>query len=150
MNYLYYAMELAVENVQQGGSPFGAVLVLEGEVISTGVNLHHRCYDVTTHAEIEAVRKAQHKLQTDDLSACTMYASGMPCPMCLAAMYFVGIRNVYYAQTLEEAETVGLGTSKQIYSDLAKESAQWHIHMVHVPTSHPEDPMKLFQQMKGE
>ncbi|MYL34886.1 nucleoside deaminase [Pontibacillus yanchengensis] len=147
MNYVEHALELAVENVKEGGHPFGAVLVQGDKVIAEGVNqLHHR-FDVTAHAELEVIRKAQESLQTQDLSDCTMYASGEPCPMCLTAMYFAGIKTVYYSQSINEAEEAGLGMAKTVYMDLAKPNEQREINMIHTPfESKNEDPMELYKQ----
>lgn len=116
--FMERAIELALQNVREGGDPFGAVLVKDGDIVAEGVNESHLHYDVSGHAELLAIKRAQQKLQTNDLSGYTMYASGEPCPMCLSAMYFTGITEVFYAQSIEDAAAVGLGTSKQIYEDL--------------------------------
>src|SRR5690625_4017791 len=102
--FMERAIELALKNVREGGDPFGAVLVKDGDVIAEGVNESHLHYDVSGHAELLAIKRAQQKLQTNDLSGYTMYASGEPCPMCLSAMYFTGITEVFYAQSIEDAE----------------------------------------------
>ena len=122
--FMERALELALENVKAGGEPFGAVLVKDGEIISEGVNELHKNFDVTGHAEIIAIRKAQAKLKTNDLSGCTMYASGEPCPMCLSAMYFANITDVYYCQSVKDAVNVGLTKSKQIYDELSGKMKQ--------------------------
>lgn len=118
--FMKQAVELAIENVRNGGQPFGAVLVKNGEVLAQGVNELHIKYDISGHAELLAIRRAQGKLQTNDLSGTTMYASGFPCPMCFAAMSFAGIEKVYYCASLEEAKAAGLGKSAMIYEDLQK------------------------------
>ena len=120
MNYLKRANELAIANVEEGGQPFGAVLVKGGEVIGEGVNELHITHDVSGHAEMIAIRRAQQKLQTDHLQGARMYASGEPCPMCYAAMAFVGIDDVIYSAYVEEAADSGLTRSKEIYDDLKK------------------------------
>lgn len=119
-NYLKRANELAIANIEEGGQPFGAVLVKEGVVIGEGVNEMHIAYDVSGHAEMIAIRRAQQRLQTDDLRGARMYASGEPCPMCYAAMAFVGIEDVVYSASVEEAAASGLTRSQEIYEDLKK------------------------------
>src|SRR5699024_4122439 len=101
------AVDLAVQNVQEGGQPFGAVLVKDKESLAEGVNTLHKVFDISGHAELQAIRKAQEMLQTNDLSDCTMYASGEPCVMCLTAMYFTGIEKIYYGTSLKEAVEQG-------------------------------------------
>jgi len=127
------AVELATNNVKEGGQPFGAVLVKDDEVIAEGVNELHLKYDVSGHAELLAIRKAQEKLQTVNLDGYTMYASGEPCPMCLTAIYFSGIKKVYYCASIEDAKEVGLGASNFIYKDLSLPREQRSIDIIHMP-----------------
>jgi guanine deaminase len=60
--YLCEAIELAQANVEQGGRPFGAVIVRNGEVIARGVNEIHSTNDPTAHAELTALRAAGQTL----------------------------------------------------------------------------------------
>src|SRR5690625_1312194 len=143
--FMERAVELAVQNVKEGGDLFGAVLVKDGEIIAEGVNEAHKHYDVSGHAELLAIRRAQEELQTHDLSGYTMYASGEPCPMCLSAMYFTGIEKVYYCASVEDAKEAGLGKSEIIYQELQKEKADRTLDMVHMPLSDgQQNPMKLW------
>lgn len=146
-NFMKRAVELAVENVQNGGQPFGAVLVKDGEVLGEGVNELHMKHDVSGHAELLAIRRAQEQLQTNDLSGFTMYASGFPCPMCFAAMNFAGIEKVYYCATLEEAKAVGLGKSALIYEDLQKTEEERSMKMIHMELKEGlVNPMALWKE----
>ncbi len=141
------AVELAVENVRCGGQPFGAVLVKNNNIVAEGVNELHKTYDISGHAELLAIRRAQEHVQTNDLSGYTMYASGEPCPMCLSAMYFVGIEKVYYCASVENAVEVGLGKSKAIYEDLQKTKAERTLAMIQLPLKEgQENPMKLWKE----
>lgn len=143
------AVQLAADNVENGGQPFGAVLVNGGEIIAEGVNELHLKHDVSGHAELLAIRRAQEKLQIADLADFTMYASGEPCAMCLTAMYFAGIGKVYYCASIDDAEDVGLGKSKEIYLDLAKVREQRTIEMIHMPIdSNVENPLKMWKTKK--
>ncbi|KAB2333347.1 nucleoside deaminase [Cytobacillus depressus] len=145
--FMKHAIQLAINNVAHGGQPFGAVLVKDNEVIAEGVNELHIHFDVSGHAELLAIRRAQMQLQTNDLSDCTIYASGEPCAMCLTAMYFAGIKTVYYAASIDDAEKVGLGKSKMIYLDLAKERSDREIRMISMPNDQSvADPMKQWAE----
>lgn len=145
--YMKKAIQLAVDNVEQGGQPFGAVLVRNNEIIGEGVNELHIRNDVSGHAELLAMRRAQEKLETMDLSDCIMYASGEPCAMCLTAMYFAGIKTVYYSASVDDAEKVGLGKSKMIYEDLKKERTEREISIRLMERDNSvQDPMKLWQE----
>jgi len=145
--FMARAVELAANNVRDGGQPFGAVLVKDGEVISEGVNELHRKYDISGHAELIAIRKAQESLQTHDLSGFTMYASGGPCPMCLTSMYMSGLNDIYYCASVEETTAAGLGASKKIYADLQKSNEDREIVMKHIPLDKgKENPMTMWQE----
>ncbi|MCM3399551.1 nucleoside deaminase [Oceanobacillus profundus] len=145
--FMERAIELATENIQDGGQPFGAVLVKENNIITEGVNELHKTFDVSGHAELLAIRRAQAKLLTNNLSGYTMYASGEPCPMCLTAMYFAGIEQVFYCATVEEADEVGLGKSKEIYNDLKKAKTKRTLSMIRMPLREGQvNPMKLWDE----
>ncbi|HZG72721.1 MAG TPA: nucleoside deaminase [Chondromyces sp.] len=145
--FMERAVELAVENVQNGGQPFGAVLVRSNEAIAEGVNELHKAYDISGHAELLAIRRAQEQLQTNDLSDCIMYASGEPCAMCLTAMYFAGIKKVYYSASVEDAADAGLEKSQFIYKELQKKRTERTLSMIRVPIEeNKENPMKLWKE----
>ena len=145
--FMKRAVQLAVDNVREGGSPFGAVLVKDGNIIAEGVNELHKQYDISGHAELIAVRKAQEKLQTHDLSGFTMYASGEPCPMCFTSMVYSGIEDVYYSASLEDAAEVGLGISQKLYNDLKNPPENRMLVMKQMPLEQTqEDPMKLWKE----
>lgn len=146
--FMKRAVELAVENVQNGGQPFGAVLVKNGKIITEGVNELHVKQDISGHAELLAIRRAQEQLQTNDLSGFTMYASGFPCPMCFAAMNFAGIEKAFYCASLDEAKTVGLGKSALIYEELQKSQEERSFEMIRMELEEGlANPMKLWSQV---
>ena len=84
-DFMKMAITLSIENVKNGGGPFGAVIVKDNEVIATGVNRVTTNHDPTAHAEVSAIRSACALLGTFDLSGCDIYTSCEPCPMCLGA-----------------------------------------------------------------
>lgn len=130
--FLQEAIDLAVANISEGGRPFGAVVVKYGRVISRGINEINITNDPTAHAEMLAVRAASQVLQSPLLEGCTVYASGHPCPMCLAAMRMAGINEVCYAFTNHEAEPYGLSTAA-IYEELGMTTSLRHLRLMHVP-----------------
>lgn len=87
-------------------------------MIGRGVNDVLATNDPTAHAEIQAIREACKNVNSPLLTDCEVYASGQPCPMCLAAIYWTGAKVVYYAYTEEDAAEIGLST-KHIYDQLA-------------------------------
>ena len=75
------AIELSIENIKNGGGPFGAVIVKDGEIVAEGVNRVTCSCDPTAHAEVSAIRAAAKKLGTFDLSGHEIYTSCEPSPM---------------------------------------------------------------------
>lgn len=110
-------MEAAIAEAREGinngdGGPFGAVVVKDGEVVASGHNHVLSNNDSTCHGEIDAIRKAEAKLKTYDLSGCEIYTTSEPCPMCLAAIMWANISKVYYGCTLDDNEKIGFRDEK--------------------------------------
>ncbi|MBN8957310.1 MAG: nucleoside deaminase [Rhizobiales bacterium] len=142
--FLAEAIELARANIVEGGRPFGAVVVRDGAVVATGVNEIHITNDPTAHAEMTALRNASNKLGSSDLSGCVVYASGHPCPMCMAAMRISGVKRVAYAYSNDDGAPFGLSTAA-VYEDLAKPFAEQSMAISYVPVR-PEGRADLYQQ----
>ena len=105
-------MAIAVEEAKKGislryGGPFGAVIVKNGKVISKGHNKVLKNNDSTCHGEIDAIRKAEKKLKTYDLTGCEIYTTGYPCPMCFCAILWANISKVYYGCNTTDTELIG-------------------------------------------
>lgn len=147
--FLRAAIELARENVARGGRPFGAVVVKDGAIVATGVNEILATNDPTAHAELGAIRAASRKLASPDLSGCTVYASGHPCPMCMAAMRMAGIGAVVFAYSNEDAEPFGLSTAA-IYADLARPFSQQSMTIRHVPAEDAAQPAIYVDWKRGQ
>ncbi len=147
--FMRRALDISMKNVENGGDPFGAVLVKDGEIVSEGANELHKVYDISGHAEMIAIRKAQEELQTHDLSDYVMYASGEPCPMCLAAMYMSGIKKGYYCASIEDAAQVGLDGSVKIYGDFKKARGDRQLTMKQMPLEADQtDPLAQWVNKK--
>ena len=116
--FMREALALARANVEAGGRPFGAVLVRDGEVLARAANGIHLDHDPTAHAELLAMREAGRALGSPRLDGCVIYASGHPCPMCLAAMHLSGVAAAYYAYSNEDGASYGLSTAA-VYAQMA-------------------------------
>ena len=102
------------------GGPFGCVIVKDGQIIAEGSNHVVSENDPTWHGEMEAIRSAAKKLGHFDLSGCTLYTTGEPCPMCAGAIFWARIDRVVYASTIADALRYGQFDDQPIYEDLAK------------------------------
>ena len=101
------AIRLSEDNVRNGGGPFGAVIVKDGEIVATGTNRVTADCDPTAHAEVNAIRAACARLGTFDLSGCEKYSSCEPCPMCLGAIYWAHLDKLYYGNDKKDAAGIG-------------------------------------------
>ena len=118
-SFMREAIRLADESVRNGGGPFGAVIVRDGEIIAGSSNSVTIDMDPTAHAEVNTIRQACRKLNTFDLSDCVIYTSCEPCPMCLGAIYWAHLRCVYYGNTKADAADIDFADDF-IYQELDK------------------------------
>ena len=124
------AVRLARTNLERGGRPFGAVLAIDGEIVANGVNDVVHSHDPTTHAEMEAVRAASRRLGRPNLQGGVVYASGHPCPMCLAAIHWAKLDKVHYAMTRHDAAAIGFADAA-IYEAMTAPQAP----LLHTPNA---------------
>ena len=106
--YMPEAIREALRGIYNGhGGPFGCVIVKDGEIIGRGHNMVLANKHSTDHGEIMAIRSAEKKLGTYDLSGCTLYTTGEPCPMCLYAILWANINSVCYGCTIADNAEIG-------------------------------------------
>ncbi len=94
--YIRKCIELAEKSVKNGEAPFGSLIVKNGKIIVKVTNANEKHHDVTCHAEIMAMRKAQKKLKSKDLEDCEIYSNCEPCPMCSFMMRELHFKRVVY------------------------------------------------------
>lgn len=116
-DFLLRAVRLAEDGIEKGNGPFGAVIVRNGEIISEAVNSVVSSKDPTAHAEITAIRLASKILDTHQLGDCILYSSCEPCPMCLSAIYWSGIKKVIFAADRHDAAAAGF-SDINIYDEI--------------------------------
>ncbi len=130
-DYMDRAIELSRIGIENGGGPFGAVIIRNDEIIAEAHNTVTIDNDPTAHAEVNAIRKAARLLGRFDLSDCEIYSSCEPCPMCLSAIYWAKISTVYYANTRHDAAHIGF-SDEFIYNELKKENANKKVQLIHI------------------
>jgi guanine deaminase len=118
--FMEEAIRLSIENMRSGkGGPFGAVIVKDNIIIARGFNQVTSMNDPTAHAEVVAIREACNVLNTFSLEGCAIYTSCEPCPMCLSAIYWARIDQVFYGNTKADAATIAFDDDF-IYRELDK------------------------------
>lgn len=145
--FMREALALARDNIQAGGRPFGAVLVHQGQVIARAVNEIHSSNDPTTHAELQAIRQASQVLGRARLDGCEIYASGHPCPMCLAAMHLCGIERAWFAYDNAEGEPYGLSTAA-VYEQMSRPPQQQSLPLRPLKPAGEDGLYALWQQVR--
>ena len=127
--YMREAIRLADESVKNGGGPFGAVIVKDGEIVAGSANSVTRDNDPTAHAEVNTIRQACKKLGTFDLSDCVIYTSCEPCPMCLGAIYWARIKKIYYGNTKKDAAAINFADDF-IYKELEQRKEERFVPLI--------------------
>lgn len=113
--YMRRAIELSRKKMlAYGERPFGAVIVKDDEIVGEGSAEQLSTNDPTAHAEIVAIRAAAKRLGANDLSECELYTSCEPCPMCAAAIWYTGIRKVYYGNVRTDFQALGRDTGSVV------------------------------------
>ena len=143
------AVKLAGRGVKKGRGPFSAIITNQGEIIAEAGNRVVLSHDPTAHAEILAIRKASKILHSHDLSGCVLYASCEPCPMCLGAIYWAGIRKVVYASDRSKAEASGFSDSL-IYDEIMLDPSERKISFIHLPDCGGDEAFRQWDQFAGK
>ena len=93
-------MLMAIKEAEKSASldevPVGAIIVKDNKVIARGHNLREKSNDPTSHAEINAIRKACKKLGSWRLEDCTIYVTIEPCSMCAGTLLWTRIKRIVY------------------------------------------------------
>ncbi|HEY2081690.1 MAG TPA: nucleoside deaminase [Verrucomicrobiae bacterium] len=118
-NFMREAIRLSIQMMRRGkGGPFGAIVVRGNKIVGRGCNQVTSGNDPTAHAEIVAIRDACQRLKTFKLDDCDIYTSCEPCPMCLSAIYWARLGNVYYGNTRKDAARIAFDDD-EIYREVA-------------------------------
>ena len=137
--WLARAVELSRANMRAGkGGPFGAVIVRDGVVLAEGWNEVTSALDPTAHAEVVAIRRACLAVEDFSLKGAAIYASCEPCPMCLASIYWARIERLVFANTREQAASIGFD-DEAIYREVSQPISDRAIPAVHLPTQDASD-----------
>jgi len=147
--FMKRAIELSVESVNNGGGPFGSVIVKDNKIIAEGYNKVTSNNDPTAHGEIVAIREACKKLNNFSLNQCELYSTCEPCPMCLSAIYWARIDKIYYANTRDDARKIDFDDSL-IYTELQKNIDKRKISMIQIMRNEALKAFELWDRKKDK
>jgi len=100
--YMQKAYQQALEGLDNGEIPVGAVIVCKDQIIAKAHNLTERLNDVTAHAEMQAITAAAEYLGGKYLKDCTLYVTLEPCIMCAGALAWSQISRIVFAASDEK------------------------------------------------
>jgi len=119
-------IQLAVENVANGGGPFGALIVRNGELVAEGQNRVTANLDPTAHAEVVAIRAACQAVGDFSLAGATLYTSCEPCPLCLSAALWARVDRVVFAANRDDAAHGGFD-DREFYELFSRDRSTWEV-----------------------
>ena len=148
-NYLSEVLGIALKGMKEGGGPFGALIVYKGDKIAEAYNRVVLESDPTAHAEILAIRQAAAKLGTHNLGDCILFTSCEPCPMCLGAIYWSGIKKVYYALDRNDAAHAGFD-DKFIYDEITLDPLKRNISFIKIDDSGSSEIFREWDSLENK
>lgn len=154
MDFVQRTIDLAKENVEQGGRPFSCIVVRDDEIIAECTNQVAQTADPTAHAETLAIREACIKLGTQHLIDCDIYILASPCPMCLGAIYYASPKNVIYVVERQEYQTYYRDDRKyfkfeDFYAEFAKPMSERNLPMERREKENGLDVYKQWNEKHG-
>jgi tRNA(Arg) A34 adenosine deaminase TadA len=141
------AIKIAGDGIKTGAGPFGAVITLNGDLIASSNNRVVLDSDPTAHAEILAIRKAAGILRSHDLSGCVLYTSCEPCPMCLGAIYWAGIKKVVYSALRHDAASAGF-SDDFIYNEIALDPSERKVTFIRVKDPEAGEVFRMWENFE--
>lgn len=142
--WLDFAVDLAENNVRNGGGPFAALLVRNGQIIGKSGNQVTKTLDPTAHAEIAAIRIACREIDDFKLNGALLVSSCEPCPMCLAAALWARIDRVLYAADRYAAAAAGFD-DLAFYEFFARPRQTWAMTIAQVERAGSERPFTAWR-----
>lgn len=138
--YMQAALQEAYAGItSHEGGPFGSVVVKDDVIVGRGHNQVLSLHDPTCHGEMQAIRDACEKLGTHDLSACELYTTAEPCPMCLGAIMWANIAKIYYGCNRADSAEIGF-RDDAFYQYIEDRCTEVHRDEdQHKSNQHPED-----------
>ena len=148
--FLKLSVEEATDGMRAGdGGPFGAVIVRNGKILGKGHNTVLKSHDPSAHAEVNAIRNAAAHVQDHHLTGATIYTNFEPCPMCLGAIYWADIREVYFCAGRQVAERIGF-MDKHLYEEFTRSTEKREISTTLITTTDMDRLLDEWDHKEGK
>lgn len=143
--FMQEAVRLSFQYMNMGqGGPFGCVIVYDNQIIGKGWNNVLLTGDPTSHAEMNAIRKACMHLKKRQLSGCDIYTTCEPCPMCMGAIYWARPRQVYFANSRADAAEAGFDDAF-IYEELNRDIRERKLPITRIYQPEAIEPLRVWK-----
>jgi guanine deaminase len=154
MDFAQRTIDLARQNVVEGGRPFATVIAKGGDIVAESANRVAQTRDPTAHAEILAIREACMKLRTEHLLGTTFYVLAQPCPMCLGALYYCSPDEVVFLTSRDSYEPYYVDDRKYFelatfYDEFAKPWDRRRLPMRYQPRDEALAVYRLWRERNG-
>lgn len=147
--YFELALNEAMQGIENGdGAPFGACIVNQEQVIALAHDTVLKENDATCHAEMNAIRVASKQLASYRLESCIIYCTSEPCPMCLAAIHWSGIKQCYFIADRTCAAEYGFDDDL-LYDELLKPISNRKMSIIQQVNLY-DDVKRLFESWKDK
>ena len=107
-HFMRRCLELAAEARNEGNTPVGSVVVLDGAIIGQGIETLPTGPSITGHAETLACQAAIDATGRKDLAGAVLYTTAEPCFMCGYAIRQLRVGLVVYGM---DTPVIGAATS---------------------------------------
>lgn len=145
--YFELAVNEAMQGIENGdGAPFGACIVNKGRVIALAHDTVLKENDATCHAEMNAIRIASKQLATYRLESSIIFCTSEPCPMCLAAIHWSGIKECHFIADRKCAAEYGFDDDL-LYEELIKPISKREMSIIQQANLYDE-VKNLFERWK--
>lgn len=138
--FMLRAIELSAQAglKERSGGAFGAVIVLNDQIIGEGYNQVIKQNDPSWHGEVAAIRDACQRLKQPHLEGAVLYTSAEPCPMCYAASCWAHIAHIFFGASMLDTTKWGDFTDIDYYEQLA------------LPNGDPSKRIQLTEYMRED
>ena len=129
IKFMNLAIGISKAGIKDGQTPFGAVIVKDGNIIAKCHNEVFATTDITAHAEMVAIKEACKNLDSIDLSGSIIYTTCEPCPMCFSAINWARIDTIVYGASINDAKSAGFN-ELTISNEQMKKTGQSDVNIV--------------------
>jgi tRNA(adenine34) deaminase len=105
--YMHIAIQEAQLAKSEGNKGYGAVVVLDRQVLGQAHDTAITEHDPSLHAEMNAIRQAVKAKGDTNLCGASLFSTCEPCPMCASLAVWANLTTIVYGISIEETARLG-------------------------------------------